>query len=179
MMNIEKLRVDFEASANRSVSMPIAGAIVWLGVALISTQTSDKLGVLILLFATGSIFPIALVIARLRKESLTSSENPLAKLMGWCILMVNLLWAVHVPLFIYAPEFVPLSVGVSLGLHWVVYSWIVQHPVGIIHAVLRTILILIAWLAFPEQQLLAIGLCITFVYGISIVQMLKRPIAST
>lgn len=43
--------------------------------------------------------------------------------------MVNLLWAVHIPLFIYVPEFVPLSLGISLGLHSIIYSWIVQHPV--------------------------------------------------
>lgn len=175
-MTLEELRVDFEISSNRSVSMPIAGAIVWFVVALLSVIVPDSISLLILLFATGAIFPIALAIAKLRNENLVSSNNPLAKLMGHCILMVNLLWAVHIPLFIYAPEFVPLSLGIGLGLHWVVYSWIVQHPVGTVHAVLRTALILVVWFALPEHRLLAVGLSIVFVYSLSIFQMLNRPI---
>ena len=75
--------------------------------------------------------------------------------MGLSVLMVNLLWALHIPLFLYAPEFLPLSVGIGLGLHWIVYSWIIQHPVGLIHAILRTVLVLLAWFIFPESRLFA------------------------
>ncbi len=175
-MTLEEMRKDFESSANKSVSMPIAGAIVWLIIALLSTQFNERNGILILLFGSGAIFPIALLIARLRKESLMSADNPLAKLIGLSILMVNLLWAVHIPLFLYAPEFVPLSIGIGLGLHWIVYSWIVQHPIGTIHAILRTLLVVGAWTIFPEQRLLAVGLAIVFVYSFSIWRMLIRPI---
>ena len=175
-MTLDEYRKDFEALVNRSVSLPIAGAIVWLTVALLSIKVPEKTGALILLFASGAIFPIGLAVAQIRGETLISSQNPLAKLMGYCVLMVNLLWAIHFPLFIYAPEFVPLSVGIGLGLHWVVYSWVVKHPVGIVHSILRTILILLVWFAFPDQRLLAIGLVIVLVYCISIFQMLNRPI---
>lgn len=175
-MTLEEYRIDFEVSTNRSVSMPIAGGLVWLVIALLSTLVPEKTGILILLFASGVIFPIALAISKIRGENLVSSSNPLAKLMGYCVLMVNLLWALHLPLFLYAPEFVPLSVGIGLGLHWIVYSWIVQHPVGIVHAILRTVLVLIAWSVFPEQRLLAVGFAIVIAYSVSIFQMLNRPI---
>lgn len=98
-MDLDFYRKDFEQSANRSVSLPIAGAIVWLAAGLLSTQLSDRMGVLVLIFGSGVIFPLGLLVARLRGESLVSSANPLAKLMGLCVLMVNLLWAVHIPLF--------------------------------------------------------------------------------
>jgi hypothetical protein len=176
-MTLDDLRKDFEISANRSVSLPMAGALVWFLVALASTQFSERAGILILLFASGAIFPIGLLIARFRGELLLTSSNPLAKLGGLAVLMVNLLWALHIPLFIYAPDFVPLSLGIGLGLHWVVYSWIVQHPVGITHAILRTILALLVWFLFPEQRLLAVGLAVVLAYCISISQMLTRPIA--
>jgi len=175
-MTLEEYRRDFEASAKRSVSMPIAGACVWFIIALLSVRLAERIGVLVLLFGSGAIFPIALLIAKFRGESLLASDNPLAKLMGICVLMVNLLWAVHIPLFLYAPTFVPLSLGIGLGLHWVVWSWIIQHPLGIIHAILRTFLVVAAWFTFPDQRLLVIGLVIVFVYGISIWQMLTRPI---
>lgn len=157
--------------------MPIAGALVWLVVGLLSIQLDERTGILVLLFGSGAIFPVALLIARFRGEALFSSGNPLAKLMGLCALMVNLLWAVHIPLFLYTPTFVPLSLGVGLGLHWVVWSWIVQHPLGIIHAILRTLLVVAAWFIFPEQRLLAIGLVIALVYGFSIWKMSTRPVS--
>jgi len=159
--------------------MPMAGTIIWGLVAFLSTQFDEKIALYILLFATGGIFPIALVIAKIRKENLVSSSNPLAKLMGLCILMVNLLWAVHIPLLLNAPEFVPLSLGIGLGLHWVVYSWIVKHSLGLIHAVLRSILIVLAWYLFPNDRLLTISSVIVLTYLITIFQMLTRDIQST
>ncbi|WP_448556832.1 DUF7010 family protein [Thalassotalea montiporae] len=178
-MTLDDYRSEFEQSSNRSVSMPIAGTIIWGVIALLSTQFDQAIAVYILLFATGGIFPLALMISKLRKENLVSSTNPLAKLMGLCVLMVNLLWAVHIPLLLNAPEFVPMTLGIGLGLHWVVYSWIVQHPVGVIHAVLRTIIILLVWYIFPNHGLLAISCAVVFVYLVSIYQMLTREIKTT
>lgn len=178
-MTLDEYRNEFEQSSNRSVSMPMAGTIIWGLVAFLSTQFDEKIALYILLFATGGIFPIALVIAKIRKENLVSSSNPLAKLMGLCILMVNLLWAVHIPLLLNAPEFVPLSLGIGLGLHWVVYSWIVKHSLGLIHAVLRSILIVLAWYLFPNDRLLTISSVIVLTYLITIFQMLTRDIQST
>lgn len=175
-MTLEEMRKDFETSANRSISMPIAGAIVWLLVGVASTRFDERTGLLILLFGSGAIFPIALLIAKFRGENLVASGNPLARLIGHGILMVNLLWALHIPLFLYAPAFVPLSVGIGLGLHWIVYSWIIQHPLGVIHAVLRTVLVLICWYSFPEQRLPAVSLAIVLVYAVSVWQMLIRPL---
>ena len=177
-MTLEECRKDFEHSAKRSLAMPIAGAIYWLALAIVSTQVSERLGLLILLFGSGTIFPIALLIAKITKEKVFSPNNPLAKLMGVSVLMVNLLWALHIPLFLYAPEFLPLSVGIGLGLHWIVYSWIIQHPVGLIHAILRTVLVLLAWFIFPESRLFAIGISIVLVYCLSIWLMSTRKISS-
>ncbi|MBW8189734.1 hypothetical protein K0504_01690 [Neiella marina] len=175
-MTLDDYRREFEQSSNRSVSMPIAGTIIWAVVAVLSTQLNEGTAVYILLFATGAIFPTALMIAKIRNENLVSPSNPLAKLMGLCILMVNLLWVVHIPLLLNAPEFVPLSLGVGLGLHWVVYSWIVNHPVGLIHAILRSVLIVAAWYLFPNDGILAISCAIIFAYLISIYQMLTREL---
>jgi len=121
-MTFDKYRKNFEHASRRSVSMPIAGAVVWAVVALLSTLFNEEISTYVLLFATGGIFPLALLIASQRREDLLSSKNPFSKLMGLCVLMVNLLWAVHIPLLLKAPEFVPLSLGIALGLHWIVYG---------------------------------------------------------
>ena len=175
-MTLEAFRKDFKITANRSISMPLAGVIVWSAVAFISIQLEEIQSVLVLLFATSAIFPIALLIARIRNEDLLTTKNPLGKLLGLSILMVNLFWAVHISLYLHVPELVPLSVGVGLGLHWIVFPWIVKHPVGIIHADLRTALILLAWIVFKESRVLAVSVAVVVNYLISIFIMATRRI---
>lgn len=179
MNNIEQLRADFERTSNRAVSFPIAGAVVWALVGVVSLFLEPYYAILFMLFASGAIFPLALGVSKLRKENVLSSENPLSKLLAMGVLMVNLLWAVHVPLMMKAPQFVPLSVGIGLGLHWIIYSWIVQHPVGLIHAISRTISCVLVWVILPAENLLAgISTAIVICYGVSIYLMLTREIAS-
>jgi hypothetical protein len=178
-LDIEKLRAEFEQETNRSIAMPTAGAIVWAFAGLVSLKYQFGISVYILLFSTGAILPLALIVARARHEVLLSSKNTFAKLMGLCVLMVNLLWGVTIPLAIHAPEFVPLSLGIGAGIHWIVYSWIIQHSLGVIHAVLRTILVVTAWYVFPESRIFAISAAIVFVYCVSIFQMCTRKIVTT
>lgn len=177
MPTLDELRSDFERRTNRSMSMPIAGMIVWSAIGAVGTALSFESALLVMMASTGAIFPLALLIARFRREELVSRANPLAGLMGLCVLMVNLLWGVHLSLYFGAPQYVPLSLGIALGLHWIVYSWIIDHPLGIVHAILRTCSLVIAWLMFPDKRVPAIAIVIVCVYIISLVQMATRRIA--
>ena len=52
-MKLDDYRNEFEQSSNRSVSMPIAGTIIWSVMALLaSTQIDQAIAVYVLLFAT-------------------------------------------------------------------------------------------------------------------------------
>lgn len=177
-MSLENLRADFERTSKRSMSMPIAGAIAWTVAGIMSFVLEYRFSLIALFLCTGMIFPIAIGIGKLRGEELLSNTNPLAKLMGMCALMVNLLWALHIPLFLYAPHFVPLSLGIGLGLHWIVYSWIIQHPLGTIHAIVRTLLIVTVWFMFPEQRLLSVSVVVVLMYLVTLYQMNSRTVTS-
>lgn len=176
MQTLEELRADFEQKSRRSLSLPLAGAIVWTIIGILGLVLPPDIGNFVLLFGTGAIFPIALIIARMRDEQLMSSRNPLAMLMGACVFMVNLLWALHIPLALRAPSFVPLSVGIGLGLHWVVYSWITRHRVGYVHAVVRTMALVTAWWTFPEHRVTACAAAVVLAYALAIYLMATRPI---
>lgn len=169
------LRLAYERETNRSLSLPLAGALVWLAIGTCGYLLPNRATV-VMLFGTGLIFPVALLIAKLRQENLTGRLNPLSRLMGMSVLMVNLLWAVHLPLLLGAPRFFPLSLGIGLGIHWIVYSWIIQHPVGLIHAILRTGLVVTVWSAFPNGRMVAVPAVIVMVYLVSLVWMARRPI---
>lgn len=176
MQTLNDLRADFDTRSKKSLSMPIAGLIVWSVVAVLGVFLPLKAAILALVFGTGAIFPIAVVIARVRGEQLINNPNPLAKLMGTCVVMVNLLWAVHIPLLVYAPKFVPLSLGVGLGLHWMVYSWIIAHPLGYHHAVVRTIGLAAVWFAFPSHLVTASAVVVVATYALTLFQMYSRSI---
>lgn len=179
MDSLAALREDFEATSNRSMSMPIAGMIAWTVIGIGGLLFPLKMAVTIVIFAVSAIFPLALLIAKLRNEQLTSRVNPLARLMGACVLMVNLLWALHIPLYLKAPAFVPLSVGIGLGLHWVVYSWIIDHPLGYRHAIGRTLGLVVAWFAFPSNPVTACAAVVVIAYAVTLVEMARRPVRSS
>lgn len=175
MTTLTQLRADFDVRSRGSLSMPLAGMVVWAVIGALGAMLAPKAAILALAFGTGAIFPLAMAIARLRGEQLIDNDNPLAKLMGASVLMVNLLWAVHIPLLMTAPQFVPLSLGIGLGLHWMVYSWIIAHPLGYRHAILRTIGLVAVWFAFPAHPVTASAAVVVAAYAITLAEMRARP----
>lgn len=174
MQTLIQLRADFDEHSKGAMSLPIAGLLVWCVVGILGTVLAPKAAILALVFATGAIFPLGMAIAKLLGEQLLGNANPLARLMGVCVLMVNLLWAVHIPLLMRAPQFVPLSLGIALGLHWMVYSWIIGHPLGYRHAILRTAGLVAVWFAFPAHPVTASAGVVVAAYAITIVEMRMR-----
>jgi hypothetical protein len=179
MMNEQALltlRTEFEKEAGRSLALPIAGAIVWFIVGIAALFLPADIATYALLFGSGAIFPIGLVAARLLGENPMANNNPLSRLMGLCVLMVNLLWALHLTLLFSGGSFFPLSLGIGLGLHWVVFSWIIGHPVGTIHAVLRTVLATALWWLLPTNPITAVALGVVVAYGYSIYTLSRRTL---
>ena len=171
-----RLRLDYDRHAGRSIALPIAGAIVWTAAGIAGLLLDPRSALLALLFATGLAFPLALAIARPLGERLLDNPSPLAGLMGRSVLMVNLLWAVHLSLIPTAPELLPLSLGVSLGLHWVVFGWVTGHWVGLAHAVARTLLVTAAWWALPDAPVTAVAGAVVLVYAASIAVLARREL---
>jgi len=53
---------------------------------------------------------------------------------------------------------------------------IVKHSVGVVHAILRTALILAAWLLFPEHRVSAVAAAVVLAYAVSLAQMGTRQV---
>jgi hypothetical protein len=158
------------------MSMPLAGALMWCAIAILGVVLPPRTALFALLSGTGAIFPLALIFAKIRSEQLIANRNEFAGLMVACVFMVNLLWAVHIPLLFKAPSLVPLSLGIGLGLHWVVYSWVIQHPLGYVHATLRTVGVFFAWLCFPTHSITACAIVVVATYCVALWQMATRRI---
>ena len=73
------------------------------------------------------------------------------------------------------PTSLPLSLGILSGLMWVPFSWMIEHPVGIWHGVVRTAGIVAAWYLFPDERFVAVPGVIVAVYLVSIYVLASRP----
>ncbi|NKF52640.1 hypothetical protein G3R49_18955 [Shewanella sp. WXL01] len=173
--SLEQYREEYKQK--KLITMPIAGAIVWLALGITALFVPAKNMVLPVYIGTGCIFYLALFISRFTGEKLLvkkEERNPFDTLflytlgMSWCA------FAVAIPFGLENYTAVPMAIGIVSGLMWLPISWSLEHNVGIIHTLLRTALIVIAWYVFPEQRFVVIPFVIVLVYAISLYQLLSR-----
>ena len=171
---LNDLRAEFGRS--RFLAMPIAGTIAWSAAGVFGAILPADSASIALFFCTGAIFPLGLLIARLTGEDLlgSKSDNDLDRLFGLNVLMANLVWAIAIPFWLIEPSSLPLSVGILAGLMWVPFSWMLQHWVGLFHALARTVLVVAAWFLFPDYRFVLIPAVIVVVYLISIPVLVTR-----
>lgn len=173
-LTLRELQADFGRS--RFIAMPIAGTIAWALAGVFGATLPVKSASLALFICTGMTFPLGIVIGRFVGEDVLKTRNELDRLFGMNVLMANLVWAIAIPFWLTEPSSLPLSVGVLAGLMWVPFSWMLRHPIGLYHAISRTILIVIAWYAFPSHRFVVIPAIIVAVYLVSIVVLARRPL---
>jgi hypothetical protein len=88
-------------------------------------------------------------------------------------------YAIAIPFFLVDRTSLPLTVGVLTGLMWVPISWIIQHWIGIAHAVVRTGAVVTAWYLWPAHRFVIIPAVIVVLYALAIVVLLNRPRVTT
>src|SRR5699024_6247770 len=107
------LRADYDTQAGKSLALPLAGATVWAAAGIVSLFVSPRNATFVLILATGVIFPLGLLFARVLREKLLNNTNPLARLMALSVLVVKLLWAVPLTPLYTAPILIPLALGIG------------------------------------------------------------------
>lgn len=176
MHSLEEQRLEF--SRSRFLAMPIAGTIAWTVIGIASPFVSVGLAAWILFICTGMIFALGLLIARFLGEDLigsTRDTNEFDRLFFITVQMSWLVFAIAIPFFLIEPTSLPLSVGILAGLMWLPLSWIIRHWIGTFHAFARTLLVTVAWFAFPGQRFVVIPAMIVLIYLITIYVLARRP----
>lgn len=167
------MRADFIIRRKGSISMPMTGVIVYSMAAVLSLLTSGRYHNLLLTLCFWSIMPVGLLIGRLRGEDMTTGENPLLRLSAMARIMALATWAIHIPVWIHAPDLFPITVGIGFALHWVVFSWTLGHPVGLMHLAMRIAFVLTAWHLCPSNRMGAVSAGIALAYAISLLQLTR------
>jgi hypothetical protein len=149
--SLRALKADFLATSTSS--MPYAGILFWslAGVAgLIVAPKQLALGVA---FGSGLIFPLAVLIDKLRGRNLMAggTSNPLTGMFLQSLVMVVMLWPLVILGAAGNPTFIVLGGAILMGVIWIPYGWAADDPAGMRHAVLRVVLCYAAYLLAPAS----------------------------
>ena len=168
-----------EYKRSKLLAMPIAGSIAWLIVGIGGIFLSLTAKVWVLFIATGCIAYLGMFVSKFTGENFldkTKPKNTFDKLFFLTVGQALLVYSIAIPFFLVDYSSLPLTVGILTGLMWLPLTWIIDHWVGIFHAVARTVLVLILWYLLPEHRFVAIPFAIVLIYMLTIAVLMNRKV---
>lgn len=169
-MSLDQQLAEFRQ--RRFLAMPLAGILVWSALIVTGALLSPKAQVLAVFIGTGSIVYLAMLLAKLTGEQLTFKSNKQRNFFDTLFLsavaMCFLCYALAIPFFLENYRSLPFAVAILTGLMWLPIGILIQHWVGIFHAVARTILCTLAWVLYPEHSFILQPMIVVAMYVVSI-----------
>lgn len=159
--------------------MPIAGMLFWAVVAIAALHLNPNQLSLLVLFGSGTIFPVGILIDRLtqRRVTVASAANPVTQMFMQSLGLVALTW----PLIILAARhahdanLIVLGGAILMGIIWIPYGWAADDPVGLQHAIARSLLSYVAFVYVPSlYKATGIACVVVLAYLYALIRM-KRP----
>jgi hypothetical protein len=156
--------------------MPIAGILFWAVVAVAALYLTPQHLAYMVGFGSGMIFPLGILIDLLRgrKMKRASSDNPVTQLFLQSLGLAVLVW----PLVIIAANLahdanlIVLGAAILMGIIWIPYGWAAGDPVGLEHAIGRSILSYACFLFAPAPyKASAISVAVLLSYFYSLIRM--------
>ena len=169
------LKANFLSTSTQS--MPFAGIIFWSTIGIAGFYLSLKILAIATAFGSGAIFPLAVLIDKLRGRNLIEQgkDNPLTKMFLQSLCMVALLWPLVILGGMEKPVFVVLGAAILTGIVWIPYGWAAEDPVGRHHAIARGVLCYLAYIfVLKPYKASAICAAVLFCYCYSLAKM-RRP----
>ncbi len=165
LLIIEKRK--FLIKANGGIALPAAGGIYWLVVGIAGFYLEPKAWIPIACFCTGLIFPLGMLLAKPLKADVMA-KSALTTLLFPALLSMLTFWPLAFAGATGNPSFIPLAVGVGMGMHWPVIGWMYGGKSFLAHFIIRTVGSTVLWYALPDHRFTAIPLFISLVYLITI-----------
>ena len=172
---LEEQRIEF--TNGKFLATPLAGIIAWLIIGISGIFLSDIVTVWVLFIATGSIVYLGLFISKFTGENFLDKNKPknaFDKLFLFTVAQAALVYSIAIPFFLVDYTSLPMTVGILTGVMWLTFSWIIDHWVGIFHALARTICVLALWYLLPDHRFVAIPFAIVLIYIITLIILARR-----
>ena len=75
-------RQGFSAITKKGIGLPIAGTVFWIAASWVFYLVPFKLGGMVVMVATGLVFPLGILVSRLLKGDVMAKQPPLSDLGG-------------------------------------------------------------------------------------------------
>lgn len=160
-----------EFASRRFLAMPLAGMIAWAIVGIGGATLTPLAATMVLFIATGSIAYLGMFISRFTGENFLDRSKPansFDRLFFLTVGMALLVFAIAIPFFLVDYTSLPLTVGILTGLMWLPTSWLIDHWVGMFHALTRTFAVVGAWYVWPESRFVAIPIVVVLIYAVTV-----------
>ncbi len=174
---LEDQRIEF--SNRKFLATPLAGIIAWLISGVSGLIFPDRATVWVLFIMTGSIVYLGLFISKFTGENFLDKSKPkneFDKLFLFTVGQAVLVYAIAIPFFLLDYTSLPMTVGILTGTMWLPLSWIIKHWVGIFHALVRTVIILLLWYLAPEYRFVSIPFAIVCIYLATLLILKNRKV---
>jgi len=122
MLDRERLAV----VTKKGVGLPIAGVVFWIAASGIFFLVPLKLAGLLVMVATGLVFPLGILISRLLKGDVWAKQPPLSDLGGILAAVQLLDWPIIILCYLLFPVWLPFVLAVLFGSHFLAYGWLYQ-----------------------------------------------------
>lgn len=166
-----------EFASRRFLAMPLAGCIAWIVIGMAGATLPPFPATMVLFVSAGSIAYLGMFLSRFTGEHILAQRherNAFDSLFFHTVGMALLVFAIAIPFFLVDYTSLPLTVGILTGLMWVPVSWLIEHWIGIVHALARTAGIVGAWYLWPDARFIAIPIVVVLVYAATIVVLERR-----
>lgn len=133
--SLELWRTEMIEDAQKGYTMPLAGAVYFFVVGVLSFYLQPTTLSFIWIVGMGSVFPLGILFSKSLGVNLMAKGNPLGTLGG----IVGGTQAFFIPVYIVAmtvaPDWLPVTIGILGGSHFLPYVWIYDSPTYLFIAV--------------------------------------------
>jgi hypothetical protein len=161
-------RRDLWARTGGGLAFILAGTLLWTGLGIVGlTRVDPRSAALAYVWATGLVFPLALLLGRVLGHDVLTRANPLgmlgASLSGLQALFFPvLLWA-----YLHQPPVVPWFLGALTGAHFLPFGWLYGSRAYVVGAGLAVAVAAGTGFAFPTLTFVLTPFAMAAVFGLT------------
>ncbi|MDF1504710.1 hypothetical protein [Roseisolibacter sp. H3M3-2] len=163
------LRAERAASYGRlrgGYPVPLAGALWWAALGAAGWLVPSPGRWILAAFVTsGTIFPLALLLARLLRVDFMRDRTAVSDALVPAFASMLLFWPIAVAAWWSHPPLVPLVLAIGMSIHWPVIGWTYART-GLFtaHAVVRAVACFAVWQWLPAHRFTVLPLVVSAVY---------------
>jgi hypothetical protein len=153
--------------------IPLAGAVYWAMLAIAGLYLPLRGWMVIAMWGSGMIFPLALLFAKLFRNEFMKDKTAAGDVLLPTFISMFLFWPMLIAAVWTSPDLAPLILAIGMSIHWPVIGWSYgKTALYTAHAVVRAVVVFAIWVWLPESRLTLLPLSVSVVYLLSVAAIL-------